>query len=93
MLVHFYWTLSECNNTLPDPIIIPCDIKCEPGTRLSVNLNSTKVECLQCPSDTYSTGNVLRLSDIDQNWNKLPKNAHMNLYYKGGKNLLSILFA
>ena len=78
----FSWTRFDCENALPEPIqYISCGAICQPGTFLGVNLATKQVSCHTCPLNTFSTGNSLRLSSEDFNWNDLPKEAQMRCYW------------
>jgi len=65
----FYWKSKDCSNKPPEPIEhISCEIICEPGTHLTFNMQSNKVDCTTCPRNTYSTGSTLQFSSL--NWNE-----------------------
>jgi hypothetical protein len=69
--VLFYWKNKDCSNAPPQPFEdVSCDLICDPGTYLTFNINQNKVECSTCPQNTYSTGNTLRFSTYDGNWDE-----------------------
>ena len=66
----FYWKVNNCDNPVRPPIYnISCKIECPPGKYLSVNEENLTV-CLDCPIGTYSSGNLLRFSDHDYNFDQ-----------------------
>jgi len=70
----FYWTQNDCENKPPATINgVPCDFTCEPGTFLTFHKANRVAYCEKCPSNTYSTGNTLRISEQDGNWLNLPR--------------------
>jgi len=67
----FYWKSNNCSKPPPQPFEdISCDLICDAGTYLTFNIDKNKVECLPCPQNTYSTGNTLRFSTHDANWDE-----------------------
>ena len=69
---------------------ISCQMQCLAGYYLGIDIERHTTKCLQCPSNTYSTGNMLRLSNIDKNWGNLPKESQLNCYWISGKKLYSL---
>lgn len=91
--VVFSWTNPNCTNSLPSPIKnLSCNFLCEAGTFLLYNLTSNNLACESCPSDTYNTGNALRISSEDLNWDELPKEARQSCYWIKGIVCFILLF-
>ena len=74
MSANFYWNTTDCENVNHGPIHnINCSINCPPGQYIGMNSSSYSEACLDCPNNTYSTGNLLRFSENDLNFDQISK--------------------
>lgn len=66
-----YWKSKDCSNVPPAVAKqISCDLVCRAGTYLTFKASDNEAECSSCPPNTYATGNKLRFSSKDANWNE-----------------------
>jgi hypothetical protein len=45
---------------------------CDPGTKIDYNFKEKRIECVNCQTNTYSTGGVLRMNGMLRDWENLP---------------------
>ena len=68
---YFYWK-DQCADQLPPPIHgLACDLPCDPGSYLSLNLTSQASTCVPCPAGTYSIGGGWRVAGTEGGWKSL----------------------
>ncbi len=85
-VVVFWHRHPNCNLSVPAPLVdLPCDQQCLAGEFLDVNLYKRAVECAPCPKNTYSTGEMFRLSERDMNWDEVAQEAMLLCHWLNGK--------
>ena len=69
----YNWKFLDCENSNHPPIYnISCKIECPPGKYLGID-KYYHPDCLDCPHNTYSTGEIIRFSEHDYNFDQAIK--------------------